>query len=251
MSHLNPTSLGELFTIDAGDFYRDVVPTTPLDSNHPFGKFWQEFLAKLSNGCDPFWDAMMRIYIGQVGFAGNRSEMKRFKAIFLRRPPNIAIADMQSRKLYGRHKPLPRLWGFIFISKFFVDEWVAAGDDIAAISYEAILKATIVHEVAHWAQTLVSLSLYYVIIPCPLTGLHLIQRVGLYPPGLTKDQFDHLPPTELLNMKKEMTPKRFRTFASGAAGEAGYYVEVAVFGGILTFQKDKCECYTIFTTLHS
>ena len=159
MSLLNPTSSGELFTINAGDFYRNVVPTTPLDSGHAFCKFWREFLAKLSNGCDPFWDAMMRIYTGQSGFAGNRSEMERFKAIFLRSPPNVAIADMQSLTLYGRHKRLPRLWGFIFISKFFVDEWVAAGDDIAAIGYEAFLKATIVHEAAHWAHTLVSLSL--------------------------------------------------------------------------------------------
>ena len=160
MSHLNPTSFGELFTIDAGDFYRDVVPTTPLNSSHGFCKFWQEFLAKLSNGCDPFWDAMMRIYTGQAGFSGNRSEMEQFKAIFLRSPPNVAIADMQSLMVYGRHKRSPRLWGFIFISKFFVDEWVAAGDDIAKFSYEAILKATIVHEAAHWAQTLASLSLY-------------------------------------------------------------------------------------------
>jgi len=161
MSYLNPTSFGELFTIDAGDFYRDVVPTTPLDSSHAFCKFWREFLAKLSNGCDPFWDAMMRIYTGQAGFAGNRSdsEMGQFKAIFLRNPPNVAIADMQSLKLYGRHSRLPHLWGFIFISKFLVDEWVAAGDGIAAISYEALLKATIVHETGHWAQTLVSLSL--------------------------------------------------------------------------------------------
>jgi len=52
-------------------------------------------------------------------------------------------------------------------------------------------------------------------------------------------------------MKKEMTPKRFRTFASAGAGEAGYYVEVAVFGGVLTLQEGECECYTIFTTLHS
>ncbi len=74
--------------------------------------------------------------------------------------------------------------------------------------------------------------------------------MGLYPAGLTKDQFDHPPPTELLSMKKKMTLKRFRTFASAAVGEAGYYVEIAVFGGVLTFQKGKCECYTIFTTLH-
>ena len=75
--------------------------------------------------------------------------------------------------------------------------------------------------------------------------------MGVYPAGLTKDQYDHLPPTELLKLKKKMTPKRFGTFASAPAGEAGYYVEVAVFGGVLTFQKGKCEWYTIFTTLHS
>ena len=52
-------------------------------------------------------------------------------------------------------------------------------------------------------------------------------------------------------MKKKMTPKFFRTFTSGAAGESGYYVEVAVFGGILTLDKGKGECYyTISTTLH-
>ena len=52
-------------------------------------------------------------------------------------------------------------------------------------------------------------------------------------------------------MKKKITPKRLQTFASGTVGEAGYYVEVAVFGGVLTFQEGKCKCHTIFTTLHS
>jgi hypothetical protein len=158
MSRLNPTSSGRLFTIEAGDFYDNVVPTTSLDPTHAFCNFWEEFLAKLANGCDPFWDVMMRIYTGQPGLAGNLSETQRFKAIFLRSPPNVAIADMQSQELYGRHLRMPRLWGFIFISKFFVDGWVRAAGD-AVMGYEALLKATIVHEVAHWAQTLVILSL--------------------------------------------------------------------------------------------
>ena len=163
MSLLNPTSHGEIFSIDAIGFYNDVVPTTQLNSSHAFCRFWQEFLAKLSatgNSCDPFWDAMMKIYTGQTGFAGNLSEIGRFMTIFLRNPPNIVIADMQSLTKYGRHKRIPHLWGFIFISKYFVDLWVAASaeDDITALGYEALLKATIVHESAHWAQTLVSLS---------------------------------------------------------------------------------------------
>ena len=202
-------SFGQLFTIDTEDFYNDVVPTTPLSPNHPFSKFWQDFLSKLSNGCVPFWDAIMRIYTNR-----NQSETESFKATFLRNPPNIVIADMQSRTVYGRHKRLSHLSSFIFISKYIVNKWALVAPDSDGIRYEALLKATIVHEAAHWAQSLVSAN----------------------------EQVHHLPPT----MKKEMTSKSF----ASAAGEAGYYLEIAVFGGIVTLQEGECEFFITIPLLH-
>ncbi len=150
MSLLSPTSSGKLYTINYVDFVKNAVPTTPLDDGHPFRTLWQSFLANLTNGCDDFWDAMMRIYTGQTAFSGDRTKRDQFKVIFLKNPPNVAIADMQSQSLYGRHNRV-HLWGFIHISKCYVDQWVAAKNEIAAMSYEALLKAILVHESAHWA----------------------------------------------------------------------------------------------------
>lgn len=100
----------------------------------------------------------MRIYTGNTDFAGNQAKIQEFKAIYLKNPPNIVIADMQSTKLYGRHRQMCHLWQFIYISKVYVDSWAAAEDETSAMGYEALLKATLVHESAHWAQTLASHS---------------------------------------------------------------------------------------------
>ncbi len=153
---LKPMSTGKIYTIDHIGFVRSLIPTTPLEDSHPFCALWQSFLAGLANGCDTFWDSMMRIYTGQTTFSGNQTKIRQFKAIYLKNPPNIVIADMQSETLYGCHRRLPRLWQFIYISKCYVDNWAAAEDETSAMSYEALLKATLVHESAHWAQTLAS-----------------------------------------------------------------------------------------------
>lgn len=64
--------------------------------------------------------------------------------------------------------------------------------------------------------------------------------MGLYP-LLTQDEADNLSPSEQLKLKTKLTLKRLRTFAAkGASGEAGYYVELAVFGGIVFMEIDKC-----------
>jgi len=47
-----------------------------------------------------------------------------------------------------------------------------------------------------------------------------------------------------------LLPMTFRTFASPKA-EAGYYAELDAFGGILSFQDDKCASYSLFAALHS
>lgn len=78
-----------------------------------------------------------------------------------------------------------------------------------------------------------------------------IQRVGLYP-VLTQDEANNLSPSEQMKLKKKMTPKHFRTFAAkDASGEAGYYVELEVFGGIVSMQNDKCASYLLSLQLHS
>ena len=116
----------------------------------------ESFRADLTNGCDTFWDAIMRVYTGQTAFAQNQAKIQEFKAIYLKNPPNVVIADMQSEELYGRHRRMSNLWQFIYISKRFVDDWATAKDETSAMGYEALLKATLVHESAHWAQTLAS-----------------------------------------------------------------------------------------------
>jgi len=190
----------------------------------------------------------MRVYTGHMAFSGNRAEIQQFKAIYLKNPPNVVIADMQSEELYGRHRRVSRLWQFIYISKCYVDNWAAAEDETSKMGYEVLLKATLVHESAHWAQTLAGLP-FILTICCSLTSL--MQRVGLYP-NLTRDEADNLSPCELLKLKKKMTPKRFRTFAAqGASGEAGYYVELTVFGGVVFMQNGNCASYMLFSVLHS
>ena len=78
----------------------------------------------------------------------------------------------------------------------------------------------------------------------------LTSSFKLLPADLTKDQFELLPQSQQLMLKKKMTLRHFQTFMSQKA-EAGYYVELAVFGGILSFQDDKCASYALFAAFHS
>ena len=101
---LRPMSSGKLYTIDYIGFAHDIIPTTPLEDNHPFCALWQSFLTSLTNGCDTFWDAIMRVYTGQTAFAQNQAKIQEFKAIYLKNLPNVVIADMQSQELYGCYR---------------------------------------------------------------------------------------------------------------------------------------------------
>src|SRR5260221_9864477 len=81
VSQVKTISTGKLYTIDNIGFVRNLVPTISLEVNHPFCALWQSFLGDLTNGCDTFWDAMMRIYTGHTAFSGNRAEIQQFKVI--------------------------------------------------------------------------------------------------------------------------------------------------------------------------
>jgi len=65
--------------------------------------------------------------------------------------------------------------------------------------------------------------------------------MGLYP-LLTKDEAHDLSPSEQVKLKKKLTPKHFQTLAAqGICGDT--YVELAVFGGMVSMSDDKCVSY--------
>lgn len=68
--------------------------------------------------------------------------------------------------------------------------------------------------------------------------------MGLYP-VLTQDEAKNRSSSEKEKLKKGLTPTRFRTFVG--SGEAGYCVELAVFGGVVFMHDDKCASYNFLS----
>jgi hypothetical protein len=160
---LLPTSTGIVFSQTATEHEEERIPTNELPSHDPFVIFWHNFLATLLAGNSPaitlLWKTLMTIYKGSRSFVNSASDAAQFRVLFFNNPPDVVVTDFQDRDVYGLHRRSKRLWSYIYISKYWIERWVAAAAGSAKQGYEALLKASLVHEIAHWAQTLVLFNL--------------------------------------------------------------------------------------------
>jgi hypothetical protein len=79
--------------------------------------------------------------------------------LLLSNPPDLVVPDQPTSEGYSFHQRCTILWPYICITKHWVDVWAATipllHNQCLSFVFKAILKATIVHELVHWIQTLV------------------------------------------------------------------------------------------------
>lgn len=168
------TTTGNVYQQTKRDFDSGIPPSDSelLSETDLFTIFWKELRQKIftagNNDCRLLLDAYTSIYTGNTGWANGLTFvehgacLQEVADIIQDHPPDVIIHDVGD--VYGYHRREPDRWKYICISKQWINEWRQAmgfkPDRRLALGLEAVIRATLVHELAHWLFTLVS-SLAY------------------------------------------------------------------------------------------
>jgi hypothetical protein len=159
---------GRIFQIPYCDFIGGVTPTVELPADHPFHRFWLDSRTKIATplNCDGLIDAYVAVSLKNDWWTEGLShtELAVHRECIVRvlrdNPPDLLILDRPPQDEYGMHVGQPATWQYIGITKHWVDKWTLAiassPNRRLALAAEAVLRATLVHEIAHWILTLVS-----------------------------------------------------------------------------------------------
>jgi hypothetical protein len=142
------------------------VPTALFSHSHSFWTFLQNHLRSLSTTgkYDGVIDAFVSVYTGDALWRSKSStytskivaQRQLVRSLIRNRPPNFVIVNQDKSNGYGFHDRTHPLQDFICITKHYVDTWdSAAADSYEKLAREAVLKATVDHELGHWFCTLV------------------------------------------------------------------------------------------------
>jgi hypothetical protein len=156
------TSSGEVFESSVEAFFAGIKPTKVLAKDHLFRTLWLDLLNALTTPekCNNLVDAYVSLFLGDPQWRQSSSLIDTHRAYIRNQlrhqPPNVVIVDLPHA--YGWHRRVPHLWSFICISQRWVDKWVLAmqsPETHLALSLEALLKASLVHEGGHLFNALV------------------------------------------------------------------------------------------------
>lgn len=159
---LESSTTGKVFLQGDKQFNAGISPTTELSNNHPFISFWKDFREKIvSTNNLTLLEAYTSVYAGNTSWKNGLSvaeygkRIQQISDIINNHPPDIVIIDQKG----WLHLRVPDQWRFISISKYWVDQWKLAMDFDSnrrlTLALETVLRATLVHEIAHWLFTLV------------------------------------------------------------------------------------------------
>lgn len=164
-----PTTTGKVFELSNHQhLLLGALPTNELPIDDEFTAFWLDFRRKiiLPTQCEALLTSYVSVYSGDTSWADGLSHIDRAVRVqaiadMIRdTPPDVAIID--SPHPNGFHLRQPDHLPYIFISKYWVDQWKLAvafdRNRRLALALEAVLRATIVHELAHWFFALVSIT---------------------------------------------------------------------------------------------
>jgi hypothetical protein len=79
--------------------------------------------------------------------------------LFSESPPSLAEVDTKESEwgTYGFHKRYRSIQNFIYVRKFYVDQWrfllSRAPNRKLTLDLESLLYSTFIHEIAHWMMT--------------------------------------------------------------------------------------------------
>ena len=150
----------------------ETVPTTPLEPSHPFHKLWRDHLAELIN--PGLYNSVIDALVDLVREATTRknplaatshtlqteSPRDAIRHLLATHPPDIVVINGLPGA-YGLHVRREKMWPFICISNDYIALWSAEQDTTVKLALLTVLKATIDHELGHWARTLVSIGLHH------------------------------------------------------------------------------------------
>ena len=165
-----PKTSGKIFQLSKHAFLSGTQPrdTNELAADDDFTSFWLDFKSKIivPTQCEALLEAYVAIYSGTKSWADGLSFVERATRvqgvvdIIRNHPPDIIILDQLEETVYGFHTRQPDQWPYVIISNYWVDQWRLAiafnKNGRLALSLETVLRATLVHELAHWFSSLVS-----------------------------------------------------------------------------------------------
>lgn len=162
MLTLNPTSTGLVFESSAADFSQGIVPTIPLAQDHPFCVLLNSHLKTIATS--ETYDALVNSYVAivkgdhlwrtNISLDNILAEQQTIRKLLRDNPPDVVIVEQDRSEGFGFHLRIGAFWPFICVTKHYVDKWITA-EGVPKLALEAVLKATMEHETAHWLFTLV------------------------------------------------------------------------------------------------
>ncbi len=151
-----------LYTCTLQELNAGIVPTTLLPHSHPFYHLLLSHLQTLTSTAkyDSVIDALIAVYIGDPKWRSKLSSKRivtrrgAIRKLLIERTPKIAMVEQNISNGYGFHRRTNVLKNFIFVTKRYVDMLCGAkNNSYEQLAMEALLKATVNHELAHWLFT--------------------------------------------------------------------------------------------------
>jgi hypothetical protein len=109
---------------------------------------------------DSVIDALIAVYTGDAKWRSNSSpkgivtRRGAIRKLLIERTPKIVVVEQNISNGYGFHRHTKLLENFIFVTKEYVDMLCGAkNDSYEQLAMEALLKATVNHELSHWLFT--------------------------------------------------------------------------------------------------
>jgi hypothetical protein len=167
MTTLVSRTTGEIYESSLNDFLGGIALTVKLRADHPFRDLWQDFRTKITTPymCKLLIDCFVAVMLQNdrwtEGLSHSQITGHHDQVISLLRdnPPDLVVLDQPTKAGYGMHQRREGIWPYICITKYWVDKWTHTmnfdPNIRLSLSYETVLKATIVHGLSHWFLTLV------------------------------------------------------------------------------------------------
>jgi len=160
---LTSSTSGAVFKSTYSAIDDEIVPETRLEPSHPFNELWQDHLAELIDSESGLYDAVIDALADLAGgmATSHTLQTKRgvIRELLATHPPDVVVVGGLSG--HGCHVRSENLWPFICVSNADVAQWCTQQDPRVKLAQMVVLKATLDHELGHWARTLVSTGVHH------------------------------------------------------------------------------------------
>jgi hypothetical protein len=148
----------QLYTCSLEELNSGIVPKTPLPHSHPFHGLLLNHLQSLTSTgkYDSVIDAFISVYSGEAQWRSKSSPKNivarrgAVRKLLIKQTPNFVTIEQDISEGNGFHNHTHGHGNFIYITKKYAD---MGNDSYLQLAPEALLKATVNHELSHWLFT--------------------------------------------------------------------------------------------------